>query len=125
MEENSHKAELLIHAGLICTRILFAVAPQTGYIHPDEYFQSLEVVLGDVYKIKRSKIWEFDDEYPIRNSFIPYLLYGVPCYIMKVFLQIFQFHGPVSPYLLVIPPRIVMCVLSFLVDFSLARYLIN
>ena len=46
MEENTRNAELVIYAGLVCTRILLAVAPQTGYIHPDEYFQSLEVVLG-------------------------------------------------------------------------------
>lgn len=44
-EGNSH-SELIIYAGLACTRIFLALAPQTGYIHPDEYFQSLEVVLG-------------------------------------------------------------------------------
>lgn len=79
------------------------------------------MIPGDVYQIERSKIWEFDDEFPIRNAFIPYLLYGIPCYIMKFFLQLFEFYGPVSPYLLIIPPRMVMCALSFLVDFSLAK----
>lgn len=39
--------ELVIYVGLACTRIFFALSPQTGYIHPDEYFQSLEVVLGN------------------------------------------------------------------------------
>jgi hypothetical protein len=31
---------------LAILRILLAIAPQSGYIHPDEYFQSLEIVTG-------------------------------------------------------------------------------
>ena len=32
-----------IFAGL---RILLNLIPETGYIHPDEYFQSIEIVAG-------------------------------------------------------------------------------
>lgn len=28
-------------------RFLMAVIPQTGYIHPDEYFQSTEILIGN------------------------------------------------------------------------------
>lgn len=28
-------------------RVILTVLPQTGYIHPDEYFQSIEVVSGN------------------------------------------------------------------------------
>ena len=31
---------------LVALRIFIAILPQNGYIHPDEYFQSLEVVAG-------------------------------------------------------------------------------
>lgn len=34
-----------IFAGL---RIVLTLIPQTGYIHPDEYFQSIEVIAGNV-----------------------------------------------------------------------------
>ena len=29
-------------------RILLVIFPQPGYIHPDEYFQTVEVITGDV-----------------------------------------------------------------------------
>jgi len=30
----------------IVLRCLWTLAPQTGYIHPDEFFQSVEVIAG-------------------------------------------------------------------------------
>lgn len=32
---------------LAALRLLLALAPQTGYIHPDEFFQSVEVINGN------------------------------------------------------------------------------
>lgn len=31
---------------LVVIRIILTFIPQTGYIHPDEYFQSIEVISG-------------------------------------------------------------------------------
>lgn len=31
---------------LVLIRIAIVFVPQTGYIHPDEYFQSIEVMAG-------------------------------------------------------------------------------
>lgn len=31
---------------LVALRIALTLVPQTGYIHPDEYFQSIEVLNG-------------------------------------------------------------------------------
>lgn len=31
---------------LVVVRIILTFIPQTGYIHPDEYFQSIEVISG-------------------------------------------------------------------------------
>lgn len=28
-------------------RVILTLIPQTGYIHPDEYFQSIEVISGE------------------------------------------------------------------------------
>lgn len=33
---------------LVVIRIVLTFIPQTGYIHPDEFFQSIEVVAGNV-----------------------------------------------------------------------------
>ena len=36
---------------LIALRCLWTLVPQTGYIHPDEFFQSVEVVAGNLQMI--------------------------------------------------------------------------
>lgn len=35
-----------IYALLVAVRILLVFLPQTGYIHPDEFFQTVEVMAG-------------------------------------------------------------------------------
>ena len=32
---------------LVVSRIVWCLLPQTGYIHPDEFFQSTEVIAGE------------------------------------------------------------------------------
>ncbi len=32
---------------LACFRVILTLIPQTGYIHPDEYFQTIEVIAGE------------------------------------------------------------------------------
>lgn len=31
---------------LVCLRFVFTILPQHGYIHPDEFFQNVEVIAG-------------------------------------------------------------------------------
>lgn len=31
---------------LVCVRFLLTITPQRGYIHPDEFFQNVEVIAG-------------------------------------------------------------------------------
>ena len=33
---------------LALLRVGLALLPQTGYIHPDEYFQSIEIITGEL-----------------------------------------------------------------------------
>lgn len=42
--------EIYVYIALIVIRILFVFLPQYGYIHPDEFFQSTEVVSGKYSK---------------------------------------------------------------------------
>ena len=45
--------------------------PQSGYIHPDEFFQSVEVVTGDILGTDTVRTWEFNVTAPIRfNAFL-------------------------------------------------------
>ncbi len=49
-------------------RIVMVFMPQSGYIHPDEFFQSVEVVTGDVLGTDTVRTWEFNVTAPIRYN---------------------------------------------------------
>lgn len=40
------KRKIGVYWVLAALRIILTLIPQTGYIHPDEYFQSIEVIFG-------------------------------------------------------------------------------
>lgn len=44
-----NKPSLIVYWILAGFRILLTLLPQTGYLHPDEYFQSIEVIAGHFY----------------------------------------------------------------------------
>lgn len=74
---------------LITARIVLSLFSQRSYIHPDEFFQGVEIISGDLFNCsdKIYRAWEFElknDQEPIRNIVIPYLFYGIPLYILKV-----------------------------------------
>ncbi|XP_029174641.1 GPI mannosyltransferase 4 [Nylanderia fulva] len=109
---------------LAALRIALTFAPQTGYIHPDEFFQSIEVVSGDHFDIEVYKPWEFNATFPIRTVFIPQLVVGVPYGFLKI-LSLYTFHffglSLRGPYFFVLFPRLFMCALSFLSDYFLYK----
>jgi len=37
---------VVLWCALVAVRFLWVLAPQTGYIHPDEFFQTVEVAAG-------------------------------------------------------------------------------
>ncbi|CAG4954050.1 unnamed protein product [Colias eurytheme] len=59
---------------LVGLRFVLTLLPQTGYIHPDEYFQNVEVIAGDIFDVDVARTWEFDPKFPIRNIFVPKLM---------------------------------------------------
>lgn len=103
-----------ILAALVVWRIAWTCWPQQSYIHPDEFFQSTEVVAGDVLQLDVEKTWEFDSSRPIRSMIIPYFIYGLP---LKL-LRLLESHSlvTVTPYLVVLTPRLVITFLMFAVD---------
>lgn len=131
---------------LVALRIALTFAPQTGYIHPDEFFQSIEVIsgmllfstmfqrslpkipllfpTGDHFDIDVYRPWEFNTTFPIRTAFIPQLVVGFPFAILKI-LSPYTFHflgfSLKRPYFFVLFPRLFMCALSFLSDYFLYK----
>ncbi|XP_033334365.1 phosphatidylinositol glycan anchor biosynthesis class Z [Megalopta genalis] len=109
---------------LAALRIILTLIPQSGYIHPDEYFQSIEVVSGDYFDIDVHKPWEFNSTFPIRTALIPQITVGIPYSILTRVSQYTRFYFGMSlkiPYFLVLLPRLLMCGLSFVSDYCLYK----
>jgi len=105
----------------ILLRIFIILNPyNSGYIHPDEYFQSVEVTVGDVFNIDVHRTWEFNTTQPLRSPTVSYSLYGIPLTILRVINTcLYHYLGIniVGPLLVDLLPRVVLLVLSFSVDF--------
>ena len=100
-------------------RILFVFFPQPGYIHPDEFFQTVEVVVGDVFQTETTRTWEFNSTAPLRSMTINMLVFGTPLYLVKMVDWLLSFligWSIISPYVVMMVPRFTMLCLSFLVD---------
>ncbi|XP_014472747.1 PREDICTED: GPI mannosyltransferase 4 [Dinoponera quadriceps] len=109
---------------LAVLRIALTFVPQTGYIHPDEFFQSIEVISGDHFDIDVYKPWEFNATFPIRTAFIPQLTVGLPyAFLKRLSPYTFYLFGLSlrTPYFYVLFPRLFMCMLSFLSDYFLYK----
>lgn len=101
-----------LYFALCCCRFLVALL-STGFLHPDEFFQSSEVVAGDVLEFKGTvRAWEFDPQSPNRSILPPFILTGIPF----LFLRFLSLHH--HPYFVLIAPRVFITALSFLMDFA-------
>ena len=106
----------------VLLRILIVFLPtNSGYIHPDEYFQSLEVTYGDVLGVESHRTWEFNTTQPLRSQTIPFCIYGLPLAALKYFNEFVCYYLEVSflgPFLIHLLPNLVLLGLSFIVDFT-------
>ncbi|EDO42512.1 predicted protein, partial [Nematostella vectensis] len=98
----------------ICVRFLWTIYPQTGYIHPDEFFQSPEIISGDVLGVYSLRTWEFNSSFPLRSVVFPYLTAGFPFWILRHFTN---GRGEFDSRTLLILPRLSFCLFSLAVDF--------
>jgi len=106
-------------------RIFLVFNPyNTGYIHPDEYFQSLEVTAGDVFNINVHRTWEFNTTQPLRSPTVTYMVYGIPLTLVKIVNSLLYHYlglNVVGPLLVDLLPRVVLLLLSFCIDFMVYK----
>ena len=128
---------------LMTLRIALNLFFQRSYIHPDEFFQGVEVISGDLFDCSDKMIhraWEFSfnktsGQEPIRNMAVPYFFYGLPLLLLKqlaslgsvrnysaymsdetpVNLNVINVHANTLVYL----PRLFMTFCSLVVDMSM------
>lgn len=105
---------------LVLVRILLTFLPQSGFIHPDEFFQSVEVVAGDILGVEVLRPWEFNSSFPIR-SVVPIYLTSGPAFLLLRILSSLQFSEIVNSYTTIVAPRIVMLAFSILFDIAVYR----
>ncbi|XP_007896992.1 GPI mannosyltransferase 4-like [Callorhinchus milii] len=102
-------------------RLLWCLNPQTGYIHPDEFFQSPEVMAGDILNLKILRPWEFNTSYPSRSVLFPLVTSGLSFTVLKTLHNSNLFGSIVNSYSLLVVPRFFMTCLSFLIDYVIYR----
>ncbi|XP_042882765.1 GPI mannosyltransferase 4-like [Penaeus japonicus] len=101
---------------------LYLATVQTGYIHPDEFHQSLQVMARDVLDIDALKPWEFHTSTPIRSVAFSAIV-SVPYVVIRYATAVASYFDfeILTPRVLLLAPRIYMTLLSFIADFCIYR----
>ncbi|XP_058461990.1 GPI mannosyltransferase 4 [Malaya genurostris] len=119
------KDSSLVSYYILCfLRVVLVFVPQVGYIHPDEFFQSLEVMAGDEYGLEVTRTWEFNRTFPIRSITIPYFGMKLPFSALRFVSMYSRYYFDVNlrgSYVTLVFPRLLMVLLSFVNDWSLRK----
>lgn len=77
-----------------------------------------------MFDIDVIRSWEFNTTFPIRSVALPYLVVGLPYSFLKYvapFMSLWFNISVKTPYMLLMLPRLLACLLSFVSDYSLYR----
>nr|XP_051674911.1 GPI mannosyltransferase 4 [Oryctolagus cuniculus]XP_051674912.1 GPI mannosyltransferase 4 [Oryctolagus cuniculus]XP_051674913.1 GPI mannosyltransferase 4 [Oryctolagus cuniculus] len=102
--------------GLSLLRVLWCLLPQTGYVHPDEFFQSPEVMAEDILGLQATRPWEFYPSSSCRTVVFPLLTSGSTFWLLRLWEELGLRPGRVSGYALLVGPRLLLTALSFALD---------
>ncbi|XP_062987782.1 GPI mannosyltransferase 4 [Elgaria multicarinata webbii] len=103
---------------LCMLRICWCLLPQTGYLHPDEFFQSPEVMAGSILDLKVHHPWEFLPKSPCRTIVFPLITSGVAFRAIKTLQQLGLWTNCITSYALLVSPRLLLTIFSFILDYS-------
>ncbi|KAK6193059.1 hypothetical protein LQW54_012844 [Pestalotiopsis sp. IQ-011] len=99
---------------LVLVRLWFALSP--SYLHPDENFQGPEVIAGEIFSYPVRRTWEFTSEHPIRSVFPLWPVYGLPMLLLRWLWVGHGNGGEVPPIAVFWTLRVLMFVLSFVLE---------
>uniref|UniRef100_A0A8C8VKN5 Mannosyltransferase n=1 Tax=Pelusios castaneus TaxID=367368 RepID=A0A8C8VKN5_9SAUR len=102
-------------------RIFWCLLPQTGYLHPDEFFQSPEVMAGDILDLQVYYPWEFLSSSPCRTVVFPLITSGVTYWMIKSLQHLGIWSNGINSYTLLVSPRLLLTTFSFILDYSVYR----
>ncbi|KAM9378411.1 GPI mannosyltransferase 4 [Phaethornis superciliosus] len=106
---------------LAALRAGWCLLPQAGYLHPDEFFQSPEVMAGDILNLQVYYPWEFLSSSPCRTVVFPLMTSGVTYWVIKSLQQLDMCSSCINSYTLLVSPRILFTIFSFILDYSVYR----
>lgn len=79
---------------------------------------------GETFQLEATRTWEFNSSMPIRSYAVPFLYLKIPMTVFKIFSLfsrlLFDFDL-LSSYSLLVFPRVVMCIISFVNDLSVYK----
>ncbi|KAM9007875.1 GPI mannosyltransferase 4 [Ara ararauna] len=103
---------------LAALRAGWCLLPQAGYLHPDEFFQSPEVMAGDILNLQVYYPWEFLSSSPCRTVVFPLMTSGISYWVIKSLQQLDICSSCINSYTLLVSPRLLFTIFSFILDYS-------
>ncbi|XP_055905436.1 GPI mannosyltransferase 4 [Eupeodes corollae] len=108
----------------VVLRLVLVFIPQLGYVHPDEFFQSTEIFIGEHFQLEHIRSWEFNSTFPLRSVAVSLITLKIPLNLLEIIaVNLRGFFGIdiICSYTYLVFPRLVMCILSFVNDWSLYK----
>ncbi|XP_016972139.1 GPI mannosyltransferase 4 [Drosophila rhopaloa] len=105
-------------------RLLLVFVPQLGYVHPDEFFQSVEVMTGDHFRLEHTRAWEFNNSLPVRSIVLPFALLRIPWSFYEFIAECLKAGWQLEllgTYTYVVFPRLIYTLISYSNDYCLYR----
>ncbi|RYP39229.1 hypothetical protein DL766_000487 [Monosporascus sp. MC13-8B] len=100
--------------GMHLVRLWLALSP--SYLHPDENFQGPEAIAGQIFSYPVRLTWEFTSENPIRSVFPLWPVHGLPMLLLRWLWVGNGNDGEVPPIAVFYTLRVLMFVLSFVLE---------
>lgn len=105
-------------------RLVLVFVPQLGYVHPDEFFQSVEVMTGDHFRLEHTRSWEFNNSMPVRSITLPWALLRVPWSFyefLALYVRDWWHVELINSYAYLVFPRLIYTFISYSNDWCLYR----